>query len=368
MQQTGRITEFTRDHIPRVADLWGRAYRNREGPAPDSLRAYFEAIYFQNPWRDPELPSFVYVSDAGEVCGFVGLVPRPMTFEGRPIRAHVLSTIMVDPRARGQAIGMRLMQRAFSGPQDLIFTDGANDACRKLWQAAGGELCFLLSCLWTRSLRPAQHALAQGAQRPALRAIATVLRPVAAVFDALVVRAPVGPYRLPQSAMRGDEASAADILACREELGSVAALLPSYDAHSFGWLLDATAEATARGRLERILVRDEAGRRVGWYVYFANPGGLCELMQLGGALETIELVLLHLFRHAWRRGGVELRGRFEPGFASALLDVHCEFTFHLSVLAHSRNPALMRAMHAGATGLSRLDGEWWMHFADGPWS
>ena len=73
-------------------------------------------------------------------------------------------------------------------------------------------------------------------------------------------------------------------------------------------------------------------------------------------------------RHAWRRGDLELRGRFEPGYASALLDVHCEFSFHLSVLAHSRNPALMRAMHAGATGLSRLDGEWWMHFADGPWS
>ena len=60
--------------------------------------------------------------------------------------------------------------------------------------------------------------------------------------------------------------------------------------------------------------------------------------------------------------------RFEPAFAAQLIDVHCDFTFHLSVLAHSRDAALMRALHAGSTGLSRLDGEWWMHFADGPWS
>jgi hypothetical protein len=359
---------FTREDVGAVADLWVRAYRQRASPAPASLRCYFEKIYFGSPWQDPELPSWVCEGDGGAIHGFVALFARPLSFAGRRIKVAVLSTIMVDPRERGRSLGLRLMQQAFAGPQDLIFTDGANDACRRLWLAAGGEVCTLLCCDWLRTLRPAAHALALAARRRALLPAVTALRPLAPALDALAVRAPLGPQRLPRSGARGEEAGARELLACRAELGGQAALSPVYEVDDLGWLLDATAEATARGRLERIVVRDAGGRALGWYVYFAKRGGLCEVMQLGGAPGTMRQVLLQLFERAWSQGGVALRGRVEPRFVPELVDAHCGFTFQLSVLAHARDPAILRALHAGDTSLSRLDGEWWMHFADGPWS
>src|SRR5262245_5129236 len=111
------IRAFTREDAAATADLWVRAYRNRQPPAPETLRGYIEKIYFDNPWRDLDLPCYVYEDDAGAIAGFVGVCPRPMTFRGRPIKAAALSAIMVDPRRRGQSIGSQLMERIFAGPQ-----------------------------------------------------------------------------------------------------------------------------------------------------------------------------------------------------------------------------------------------------------
>jgi len=364
----GRIRDFRREDSARVADLYVRAYRDSDASAPGSLRAYFERIYFENPWTSLEQPCHVYENETGEIRGFVGLFPRPMTFEGRPIRVAVLSTIMVDPSERGRSIGLRLMQHAFAGPQDLTFTDGANAACRKLWLAAGGDLCVLLSCNWMRSLRPGAELVARVAARASLRPFAAALRPLAASFDALAARVPVGGARLPVVRASGDPADVSDMLACRTSLATRPALAPVYDPASFRWLLDATAEANLRGRLERTLVRGDDGRVLGWYVYFSNPGGLCDVMQLGGDPATIDQVLLHLFRHARDRGGVVLRGRLEPAFVSQLEHLDCRFHFPLTVLGHARDAAIAQALQAGNTALSRLDGEWWMRFSDGPWS
>jgi len=363
------IREFRRDDVPAVADLWLRAYRDRDERAPESLRRYFERIYFENPWVDPGRPSYVYEDESGLVSGFVALFPRPMTFEGHPIRAAVLSTIMVDPRLRGRSIGRRLMERAFAGPQDIVFTDGANDACRNLWLACGGDLCLLYSCNWIKTLRPGAALLDRAAARRALRPIATALRPVAWIADALAIRAPVGPSRLPAVSARGEDAIEAEILACRANTQPGAALAPEYDEDTFTWLLDETARATRRGGLRKVIVKDGGGALLGWYVYFAQPGGASWVMQLGGAQRAIRQVLLHLFDDARRHGAVEVRGQLEPRYVTEMRELRCHFSFDdLGFLVHARDDALLRAVHAGHTSISRLDGEWWMHFADGPWS
>src|SRR5438046_196924 len=46
------------------------------------MTAYFERIFFQNPWVDADLPSLVYEDETGRVGGFVGVVPRRMLFLG----------------------------------------------------------------------------------------------------------------------------------------------------------------------------------------------------------------------------------------------------------------------------------------------
>src|SRR5687768_16089741 len=59
------IREFRRSDIPRVADLWMRAFRASDERAPQSLHAYFEEMFFETPWRDAQLPSLVCERGAG---------------------------------------------------------------------------------------------------------------------------------------------------------------------------------------------------------------------------------------------------------------------------------------------------------------
>ena len=363
------IRDFNKQDIAAVAELWLKTYRNREPPAPEALKRYFEEIYFDNPWRDPELPCHVYEDEAGDIVGFVAAFPRLMTLEGRPIRAAVLSTIMVDPRMRGRSIGFQLMERFFAGRQDLSFTDGANGAAGKLWEAAGGDVCLLYSCQWIRILRPIGYFLERVSRRKSLRLISRILQPVASAIDAVTVRTPLSDYRLPAATAVGENATETTLLECIAEFSGQSGISPAYDLHSLTWLLREAAGATRRGQLEKVIVKDADGTRLGWYIYFARRNGSSQVLQLGGAKRTIRQVFHHLFHHARHRGALAVCGQFEPRFVSEMSDAHCRFSYEdIGVLVHSRDEAVYRAVFGGNTSLSRLDGEWWMHFSDGPWS
>lgn len=369
------LRPFTREDAAATADLYLRSYRDRSSPAPEAMARYFTTIYCENPWLDPELPSWVFQEDDGAITGFLGIVPRPMTFRGRPIRAAVLSTVMVDPSRRGRSIGRQLMEQGFDGPQDLFYTDGANAASQRLWKACGGAVALLSSCHWQRVLRPGSHlaSLVGGSGNShgggPRRWLGLGLKPPAVVVDALAVRAPRGPTRLPADSAVGEPATAERILECRGAFDDQPALAPVYDPERFAWLLEQTAGATRRGRLESILVRDRDGTPLGWFVAFARSGGTAEVLQLGGSRATIPRVLAHLFHRAWKQGAIALRGQFEPRYVVELDRAHCGFTFNdIGVLVHSRDENITAAIHRGDAALSRLDGEWWLHFSDDPWT
>ena len=46
------IQKFVPANIPAVAALFMRTFRTGREPASDSLKAYFEELYFRNPWND----------------------------------------------------------------------------------------------------------------------------------------------------------------------------------------------------------------------------------------------------------------------------------------------------------------------------
>jgi len=132
----GRIRTLERGDIPQLVALTHEAFLDSER-AGDSMAAYFERIFFHNPWIDPDLPSLVYEDKAGRVGGFVGVVPRRMMFRGEGIRVAVTTQLVVAPRYGGQ-VGRRLLRQVLSGPQELSITDDANDAARRLWEGLGG--------------------------------------------------------------------------------------------------------------------------------------------------------------------------------------------------------------------------------------
>jgi len=96
-----------------------------------SAKAYFREMLFNNPWRDPELPSWVAEED-GRITGFQIVMPRPMRFGGHPIRVAVSCQFVVDPDKRRSLTALQLAQACMSGPQDLTLADGATDRARRI--------------------------------------------------------------------------------------------------------------------------------------------------------------------------------------------------------------------------------------------
>src|SRR4051812_5223476 len=145
--------------IPEVVDLFARVHPREGWASQGACAAYFRELFFGNPWVDAALPYRV-ARDGGRIVGFVGVVPRPMLHRGRPLRAAVLTQLMIDPGdKRHRLAAAQLLRAALAGPQDLTLSDGANEASRRMWEACGGSALTLYGLQWRRLLRPARCAL-----------------------------------------------------------------------------------------------------------------------------------------------------------------------------------------------------------------
>src|SRR5215831_101934 len=85
--------------IPAVVALFERVHPAHRWQSRSACESYFREILFDNPWRDPDLPSWA-VEDQGRIVAFAGVVPRRMLFRGRPIRVAVGCQFMVEAQQR----------------------------------------------------------------------------------------------------------------------------------------------------------------------------------------------------------------------------------------------------------------------------
>ena len=359
-----RIRPFTPGDIPEVAALWRKVFLNSPPPTPPSFESYYREIFFTNPWASDRYPSLVYENDKG-IAGFLGVLPRPMVFRGRPIQAAVGTQFLVDKSLCRGFPALRLMKEFLAGPQDLSFTDGGRDVSAAVWTAAGAQVAHLYCLEWTRTLRPVQFALQRlsGSKKshPALR----LLRPIGWGLDNLVNRLQLGPYRHPLPEETETEASDEDLLTCIARFSEQRALRPDYDQKSLHWLLGQTAEATQRGPLRRAVVRDARGEIAGWYICHIQPGGVSQVLQLGGTDKAAGLILRNLTYHAWQQGSLALTGQVDSRMLRTLSDNWCPCRcLSQGVTVHSRNPEILNAIHSGDAFLTRLEGEWWVRFCD----
>jgi hypothetical protein len=358
-----RTRPFQERDIPEVADLWFRVFRRAASGAPRSLHDYFAEVFFRNPWRDEALPSLVYEDGGGAAAGFLGVLPRRMTFRGRPVRVAVSTQLMVHPARRHSLAALHLMRDFFAGPQDLSFTDGANDASQRLWESLGGTVAMLHSLEWTRVLRPTRHIAGILSAVRSLVPLVHAAAPVCGAMDAAVARLPFGPYHVPPSPLASEDATVQTLHACLTELGGRPALRPVYDSESLAWLLSLAEQKRAHGRLRKVVIRDGRGRIAGWYLYYLKPGGASQVVQVGARDGSAGQVLDALFHDAACRGAVSVGGQLEPSFVRQLSDRHCVFRcLSLGVLIHSKDRELLQAIQRGDAFLSRLEGEWWLRF------
>ncbi len=358
------IRIFTEDDVPGAAALFARVYPERRWSSPAAYESYLREILIDNPWRDPELPSWV-AEENGRISGFYGVVPRRMLLRGRPLRVAMGCQFFVDRDQRHSLTALQLLKACISGPQDLTLTDGADEKSRRMWIGIGGTAPLLYSLYWTRPLRPARYALSLLDERATLPpALTFAARPLGALADALAARLHPRRFRFhrEETELVEDALDPATMLAHSPEVLRGSTLQPVYDARSLAWLLEQTARKTHFGRLRARAVRD-AERLLGWYLYHVQAGGVSEVVQIAARDGSFDRVLQQLLADAWRQGAAALRGRLDPRYAQELSHRHCWFRWDGPwTLVHSRHADVMAAIQQGDAFLSRLEGGWWLHF------
>jgi hypothetical protein len=360
-----RIRELTAEDLPAAVGLFERVYPEQRWFSRPSCERYFREIFFANPWRDLQLPSWI-AEERGATVGFAGVLPRRMLFGARPLKVAVGSQFMVHPEWRHSLVALQLLKRVLSGAQDLFITDGANEQVRRLWLAVGGTIPILQNLEWTRLLRPTRYALALLAKPGSRRPLHLAARAPCALADALAAR--LKPNRFDQE----DDGLADEALDPRgmlqhlpEVVNGEYPLRSQYDRDSLAWVFGQAARKTRHGRLRARAVL-ERGRLLGWFIYYAHAGAVNEVLQLAACDGGFDRVLRRLFRDAWRQGATAVRGRLDPVRLQQLSDRHCWMRREGAwTLIYSRHADLVTAIERGTAGISRLDGEWWQRFIGG---
>jgi hypothetical protein len=357
------IRKLAEDDIPAVVSLFERVYPQHRWTSRAGCEAYFREIFFANPWRALDLPSWIAEQD-GSIAGLAGVLPRPMTFRGRAIRVAVGCQFMVDPGQRQSLVALQLAQAVLGAPQDLFIADGANRDVQRLWLAAGGSVPLAYNLHWTRLLRPARYALSLLARRAALAPLALAARPVAALVDAVAARLPRNRFHREDPGLSDqalDAASMPDLLGMLH--GTVR---PVYDERTFAWVLDHARRKTRHGQLRARVVFDRSRRLIGWFAYYARAGDVNEVIQVAALDGTFDQVLQRLLADSWRHGAVALHGRLDPRYVERLSDHRCWLLRDATwTLIHSPHADLAAAIHQGEAHISRLEGEWWLRFLGG---
>ena len=347
------IRPFTREDIPRVADLYSRFLMNPTTPSRrylprEQFAAFVEHSIFQNPCLDEEIPSLVAVDPQGNVIGFLACISRRMLLRGEPVRMAVSFNFIVDRESRSSLAALQLLKTFFAGPQDFAFTDSSGDIGRRVWVGAGGGTALLHSLCWTRLLSPSQFAVnLVGRRLPATR-----------LADNLFARLAPGFLPGANPDVAGSEMTTQEFLAHVPQLIKGAALHPVYDERIANWLFEELGQLKYHGSLQKVLVRNRAGEVLGSYIYHLNPGGESAVLQIAARPQTIGEVLDHLFDHARQGGSVSLIGKVDPPFLKELTEKNCHFRHEgVWTLMHSRNPDLLKLIHQGDAFLSKLEGD-----------
>jgi hypothetical protein len=359
------IRPCTADDIPGVARLFQKTFRDSKAAAPASLEAYLRDLFVDHPARDPELPSRVYIAPDGSVGGFIGVLPLRMSLRGKPVRAAIAGSLMVDKPAENPLAGAKLFRSFLNGPQDLSMSETANPVSQGMWTRLGGKVAPAYSLEWLRVLRPAGFAVASLAEflRPA-----RWLMPAASLFDGLAARIKRNPLNLvsaANAATTSADVSDEDLIALIPKFLDGYTLRPDLDPDLLRWMLKHAAQKDRHGPLFRRVVYGRNKAPLGLYLYYGRPRGTAFVLQIFAKPGATDAVVDDLLAHASRHGSVAVRGRTQPELLDALMRRRSVFLHRSSTMVHTRNPDLLGAINLGEALMNGLAGESWTRLIGG---
>lgn len=344
-----------------VASLFQRLLRKSNRPVAPSLEAYLAGLFLDGPDQDPEINSQVHIADDSNVSGFIGALSLPMLVEGRPLRAAVAVSLVVDDRADDPFAGARLMRAFLAGPQDISLTETANHISTTMLRKLHATVLPDYSLEWLRVIRPAGLAVELGAHmvKPA-----RLLAPLALPVDALARRGAEPRWFNVGRALAGKALGSRDTdddetLALVERFTETYAARPRWTDAGLRYKVTESRHKALYGSMVRRAVTTRDGRPIGMFIYHGDAGRVGRVMQLLSAPGQAGAVIDSMLVHASERGLVALRGRTMPALLEAMLGRRFIFLHACSTIVHARDPALVEPFVAGKAFFNGLAGESW---------
>lgn len=347
------------DDIPAVARLFQSAFRDPSARPPPALERYLHELFLGHPWRDPQTASRVFVGEDGRVRGFIGVLPLRMSFHGRPLRAALASSLVVDDPLRHPTAGARLLRSYVDGPHELYISETSNPVALRMWERIGGQAISDYSMEWLRPLRPAGLGVAFVEEQ---LGVAKIARPLASLLDRAVAHfAPALAWPAPALRASHVDADVDDdaLIDHVQRFASRYALRPDWNRDSLAWFLRHAASKSRYGKLYRRIVYSRDGTPAGCYLYYGRPRQIAWVLQILALPEATDTVLANLLTHAQALGSVAVRGRSQPHLRDALLRNRCIFFQHASTTVYTKNADLLSAIRAGDAFINGLAGESW---------
>ena len=342
------IRELRAGDLPAVGDLLDRVLPGWSGD-----RRFLAATMFDHPWADPEVGSLVATDAADAVIGFIGVQARRLRHGDRRLRGACCSHLVVDKQRNPGPAGALLMGRLLAGPQDLTWSDSANEITVRIWRTFGGDLDHVRACDWMLVVRPLGWAGSLTGSLLRRQHIDRRHAPVGALPAQMFRRAA---QELPPDLAAAD-ASPAEVVEQLPGWMPRTVLRGDYDEAHLKHLL-----GLVRGRLGDPVSRIVSlrGRPVGWYVYVPQRASASRVFHLSGVDRHLDLVLGELLADARRRGSRVLAGRFEPHLGKPLRERMAAIGLARQPVIHAKDPELRAQLATGSALLTRLDSEWFV--------
>lgn len=356
------VRPMKEEDIPEVARLLTKMFPRSAGVSVESKCEILRKLEFENPLKGEEMSSLVYSTTDDRITGFLGVTPRLMSINGRSVKVAVSYNFMVDADSRAGMAGIKLLKEFLAGPQDVSIADAAVDTSREIWERLGGKTIYLYSTYWKCPLRPSGFARHYLGKRKGLKFLMAAAKPVCRVIDGMVTRFPGTPFSQQQPEGVRKDLSVEQLANAIEEFSKGKSLAPDYRVDTLSWILTVAEQAKRFGKLKKTAVFDKHGEELlGWFIYYKNPGGTSEVLQLQARPRAMARVVDHLLFEAWKQGAVEVAGRLEPSLIKPMSRKFCLYTpGRMWMLVHTKESAIVRALEKGDAFISRLEGDLWL--------
>lgn len=354
------ITPLTIDDIDAVVALSREFFPQSRELLTPSLKKRMAEFYFNNGKLLPNASPIVSRSANGKVNGFLGVISKNFKYRDRNITIANCHHLMATEKARKQLFPLRLLQHFLAGPQDISFSDGSIDSTRQLWKRLGGESVAGESIYYKVPLRPVTFAATHTLKKYRNR-MSKGVRFLASCTDSIASKMRIPHFYRKETDIRFAPLDTRLMGILLDKMKPNYLLFPQYEPSDIERLFRLIDGETRYGTLHKAALMDLNNQPVGWFIYYAQKKGVCEVIQAVSIPGKETELFDSLAWHAFSMGGVELSGRLMPSqLQTPFTTKAIALPARMWTLMKSDNVELKHIIQSGNAFITRLEGDLWV--------